>query len=123
MRRQNSTVGSRRIFEAQVGKGSEMPKDELGYEYLRRRDGGTLIIAAWICAAASIICAAVGTLASWFDVVVLSGAFGSLCAVFFITGYVCRAIYFVSGDAEKPRSRIERSGRWNIDEGYNRAQI
>jgi hypothetical protein len=104
-------------------KGLEMPKDEFGYDYLRRRDGGILIMAAWACAAASIICAAIGVFTSSFDAMALSGALGSFWAVFFITGYVSRAIYFVAGDVEKPRSRSEKGTRWRSEEGYNRVEI
>jgi hypothetical protein len=43
--------------------------------------------------------------------------------VFFITGYVSRAIYFVAGDVEKPRSRSEKGTRWRSEEGYNRVEI
>lgn len=100
-----------------------MAKDEFGYEYLRRPDGGAYIIAAWACAVAAAICAVIGAFVPSLDLTLLAGALGSLWGIFFITGNVVRAIYFVAGEAEKPRSRSEKNSRWRPDEGYHRADI
>jgi hypothetical protein len=100
-----------------------MPKDEFGYDYLRRPDGGVFIITAWACAVASIVCAVIAAVDSSFDLMVVGSGLASLWAIFFITGYVSRAIYFVAGDAEKPRARSGKSARWRPEEGYNRVEI
>ena len=101
-----------------------MPKDEFGREYLRRSDGGALIIGGWACGMASVVFALLALLTSSYYWLALSGALGSFWAILFITGYVTRAIYFVAGEEQKPRSRSARNGiRWRSEQGYRPSRI
>lgn len=115
--------------------------DDRGYGAIYRSDGGKFLGWAWVCASIALICFFAsmviptrdimgnidpGGIGSRFYAALLGTSFASLWGILFGIGHIVRAIYFLPGNAMKPRAdtaiiRAKKSARARIEGAPSKA--